>query len=136
MKNKDLRQFILGPFIVVILHIIAVFAGWYEMFWWFDIPMHLVGGLAITFSAAVAIQEFKNRGKLSITWKPLNILLLLGLASLAAFAWEIMEFALDIFFHTDHQPSVLDTMKDICMGLIGGAIVAIVTTFKKLNKKI
>lgn len=129
MNNRTLYKIIAGPFLVIILHIIATLTGWYEMFWWFDIPMHFFGGLAVAFSSSFMLNDFKARGKFKANWKPLNILILIGFAAIAAIAWEIMEFSFDLYFHTHLQPDLLDTMKDLSMGLIGGGLAAIITVY-------
>lgn len=129
MNNKTLLQIALWPFGVLILHIIAMMVGWYEMFWWFDIPLHLLGGAAVVATGSTVMKEFAAEGKISINWKPLNILILLGFAALATVCWEFMEYAFDLFFQTELQPGLIDTIKDICMGLIGGGVIAIISTY-------
>lgn len=131
MNKETIYKLAIAPFAVLALHIIAMLVGWYEMFWWFDIPMHLLGGVAVTYSAFIVLNYFKKQNILSIKWRPLDILILLGLAALAATTWELMEFTFDIYFDTGLQGSLLDTVKDLCMGLIGGGLVAIVTTYTK-----
>ena len=133
MNKQTIYKLALPPFAVLIIHIVAMLVGWYEKFWWFDIPMHLIGGVAITYSAFVVLDYFKKQNILSIKWMPLDILILLGLAALAATTWELMEFTFDLYFNTGLQASLLDTVKDLCIGLIGGGIVAITSTL--INKK-
>ena len=131
MNKKTLLQIAIGPIIVIGLHSVGTLAGWSEMWWWFDIPMHFLGGVAIAISIAAILHEFETKKKFNIAWKPLEILTLLAFVALAAVLWEMMEFAFDIFFHTDMQPSLLDTIKDMCMGIIGGGLSAIVLAFRR-----
>lgn len=130
MRNQALSKIAFGPLAVLALHIIASLAGWYELFWWLDIPVHFLGGVAITFSMIIVLKDFQTQGKFNSSWTPLTILILLAFAALAAVGWELFEFACDAYLHTHTQTSVLDSIKDICMGLMGGGLVAILTSLK------
>ncbi len=117
---------------VLIAHICATIFGWYETYWWFDIPMHFLGGVAAAISAQFLLDDYADRKLFQSFSKPLNILILIAFATLAAVAWECMEFALDIYTHgPNFQHDLVDTMKDLCMGLIGGGLAAIAITFKR-----
>lgn len=131
MNKKTLLQIALGPIIVIGLHSLGTIAGWYEMWWWFDIPMHFLGGVAIAISIHGILSAFEANKQFKISWKPLKFLTLLAFVALAAVFWELFEFCLDIYFQTDMQPGVIDTIKDICMGLIGGGLSGLVITLRK-----
>ncbi|HEX3099697.1 MAG TPA: hypothetical protein VHQ41_01855 [Patescibacteria group bacterium] len=130
MDKKTLLKIAAPPLFVLAFHILASIAGWYENFWWFDIPLHLMGGFAVVLSASIMLNDFKAHGKFNVAWKPLNILILIGFGAMAAIAWEILEFTLDIYFHTNLQASLVDTMKDMAMGIIGGGVSAILVSIK------
>jgi len=134
MNKQTIYKIVIGPFAVAIFHIIATVVGWYEMFWWFDIPMHFLGGVVTAYSSYAMLRYFESKGQYKVTWKPLHILLLLGLVSMTAVSWEFMEYAFDLFFQTHMQAGIMDTLKDICMGLIGGGLVALVTTYLPSKK--
>ena len=129
MLNNPLVKIAISPFAVLILHIIATFAGWYEMFWWFDIPMHFLGGVAAAISSFYLLHDFSKRNMLSMQSAPLKILTLLAFTSLAAVSWEFFEFSLDRYVDTAMQPGILDTIKDLAVGLSGGGLVALITSF-------
>jgi hypothetical protein len=131
MHFKTLLKIAVPPLIVLLFHVIGTILGWYEIHWWMDIPAHFLGGFAIVWSFSEVLNYFKSTKQYSVTWKPLHIFLLLGVAGLAAATWELMEFAFDVYFHTTTQPGLLDTIKDICMGLSGGGLAAIITSYKK-----
>lgn len=133
MNSKTIFKIFIGPFVIVLLHILGTVMGWYESFWWMDIPAHFFGGLTIVWSFHIVLNYFKSQGQYSVSWKPLQIFILLGIVGLAAASWELMEFALDNFLHTTTQLSVLDTIKDMAMGISGGGLAAIITTFSSKN---
>lgn len=97
-----------------------VFCGVYERYNWPDIPMHILGGVFITYSFSLTITYLQERKILS----ELNILsrsvFLFGLTSSAVVIWEFGEFTLDFFFDTAAQLSLEDTMLDMFLGLVGG----------------
>lgn len=124
--NNYLLKISTAPLAVLILHIFATVTGLYEQFWWFDIPMHFLGGAAIALAAHFILNHFQSQGVYTNRSIILRCLLLVGLVAVAAIAWENLEFLLDVYGQTTMQPSLLDTMKDMAMGLIGGSIVALI----------
>jgi hypothetical protein len=129
--SNQLVKIAWAPFIVLIIHILATLFGWYEANWWFDIPLHFLGGMAISLSAYYLLEEFSNRQKFHNEFWGLRILLLVAITAMAAVAWEFMEFTFDNLAQTHFQPSLVDTIKDLAIGLNGGGLVAILTLFKR-----
>ena len=130
MKNP-LFKLAWAPAIVLLLHIVATLAGWYVSFWWFDIPLHFLGGMAITLSAYYLLEYFESINKFQVTFSPLYLLLLLAFAALAALCWELMEYAFDTLADTNLQPGMTDTIKDLTVGLIGGSLTALLAVYPK-----
>ncbi len=131
MNYNSLLKIAAGPFAVLALHIIATVTGLYQTFWWFDIPMHFLGGFFIAACAAYMLDHFQSTDQYRTTWKPLHLFLLLGLTALAAVTWEMMEFSFDEFFGSEMQPGLVDTIKDLSMGMIGGGLAAIIASFRR-----
>ncbi len=48
--------------------------------------------------------------------------MILGLTCLAAVVWEFTEFLVEQWFGIHTQPSLADTLLDLLMGLLGGAV--------------
>jgi len=107
------------PLIVLIVHAIATYTGLYFTYTWFDSPMHLAGGAAIGISAFYFLKYYIPD---LTAW--ILVILIISLAGLAAVGWEFFEFALDYKFHSQHQPGLIDTMKDLYFGLVGASISA------------
>lgn len=124
-----LHRIAIAPLIVLVLHILVTILGWYEQFYWLDTPMHFLGGVSIGISSYyfVTFAELKTK----FHPKLFLFVVILALTALAAVAWEVLEYNLDLAFHTVMQPSVRDTMKDLAFGLVGGAISAIIMIIKK-----
>ncbi len=119
MIKKLVRIFAL-PFGLFCFQLVLIAVGVYERYDWPDIPMHVLGGVFITYSFSLAVTYFQERKILS----ELNVLsrsvFLFGLTSAAAVIWEFGEFTLDFFFDTVAQASLEDTMLDMFLGLVGG----------------
>ncbi len=120
--NRYLIRIVWAPGLVVVFHIVATLAGWYRANWWFDMPLHFLGGVAIAFSAYQVLEYFSQLGKYKNEFKPLQILVLLAFTGLAAVGWEFMEYMFDTYAQTHLQSGLLDTIKDLSIGLIGGAL--------------
>lgn len=134
MLNSSLIKIGIAPFAVLILHIFADLAGLYQTFWWMDIPLHFLGGVAITIGSYYLLQDFGNRKQFIMQSTPLKILTLMAFTALAAVSWEFLEFSLDRYIDTTLQASILDTMKDLAMGLSGGGLTALLMTLHPKKK--
>lgn len=86
-----------------------------------DVPMHLLGGLAIAYFFHGCVAYGDRLGLVRIGSRRAEMIMVFGLVAAATVAWELAEFLADIFFHLGAQPSVRNTMKDQFMGLVGGA---------------
>lgn len=121
-----------APSIVLILHILATVFGWYDQILWLDTPMHFLGGIAIAISSYYFLDFVDLRT--SFHERLFRFLFIIALTGLCAVAWEILEFLFDRFFQTHMQPGMLDTMKDLAFGILGGSVGAFVMLFKKTPK--
>ena len=129
-SQNSLIKIAVTPAIVLVIHILATVLGFYETFWWFDIPLHFMGGIAVAISAYYLLEDFGNRQKFHNQFIPLQILILIAFTALAAVLWEFMEFTFDIAFHTHMQQGLLDTIKDMAVGISSGGLTTILLTLK------
>ncbi len=87
----------------------------------FDVFMHVLGGFAIAYMFVVMIDAYKMSW-----WKQIpslwRIIFIAGFVMLFGVAWEWYEFLSDIFYHTNHQPSLTDTVYDLLFDLTGALI--------------
>ena len=97
----------------------------YLSFPFIDIPLHLVGGFAIAyfFSGVLTIgAETKVAGPVSGV---MRVILLISLTCVAGVLWEFAELGLDRDPRTPLQLGLQDTLGDILLGMVGGALYAI-----------
>lgn len=119
----SLRRAAWAPVLVFSIHIVALWAfDLYRHFPDFDIPMHFIGGVAIAHFFGMS---YRTAASLKLLGEPSTAVfppMILGLTSLAAVVWEFAEFIADRQFGTHSQPGLADTLLDLLMGLLGGAV--------------
>jgi len=90
--------------LLLAVHLYALANFWYWHYRWFDIPMHILGGIAI---GSLLLSFGTNRRT--------SIYFLCMLAIVVC--WEIFEY---VFGISTHQPHYwVDTFKDMADGLLG-----------------
>lgn len=105
---------------ILFLNTIASFFYWYSTIWWFDIPMHFLGGFFIALFSfwlfSTYLIEFFNQK--SIT----NIVLsVLGIVFIVGLGWEVYEIMID--YMTGALGYVyLDGISDLFNDMAGGCI--------------
>lgn len=114
-----------APVLVLVAHVVLD-AGFdvYTARPWLDGPMHVCGGLAIAYVIATALtarDRESPHGRLPGVLE--HVLIVTGTAT-AAILWEFAEFGVDRVFGTNLQVSLANTMKDLAMGVLGGALVS------------
>ncbi|RMD61904.1 hypothetical protein D6833_07570 [Candidatus Parcubacteria bacterium] len=109
---------------IAVLNGVGVAFNWYRTIWWFDIPMHLLGGgwlvvlffyLRTTRFAHVALDSAPC----------LRFLSALGFVALVGVGWEFFEYGLE-FVLPSHLPAaarLADTFGDLLNDLLGGVAV-------------
>ncbi|MBC7816291.1 MAG: hypothetical protein IAG10_05305 [Planctomycetaceae bacterium] len=119
----SLRRAAWAPVLVFSIHIVAILSlDIYRLYPEFDIPMHFFGGVAIAHFFGMS---YRNAARLRLLGEPSAVVfppMILGLTSLAAVVWEFAEFIADQKFGMHTQPGLADTLLDLLMGLLGGAI--------------
>jgi len=113
---KNMRLAILSLFILVImafLHILAIKFYLYWNFWWFDLVVHFLGGVAVgTFAYYLISKSFCGHVRSRI--------LVLVIALAVTLVWEIFEFKTGITFVSSNY--AMDTVSDILSGLLGASM--------------
>jgi hypothetical protein len=105
--------FLIAFSVLAVIHNIAMQLFLYWHIWWFDIPVHTLGGIvvALGFFALRDLRIFPN------AWlKPVPVLaLVLGVALL----WELFELVAGIPNAGDYA---IDTSIDVTVGVLGGFV--------------
>jgi hypothetical protein len=114
--------------VVLFFHALGLIFHLYDLWLWYDVPLHLGGGFAMSALGLAIWQEgisdVRFKGLLSRHldfW--LVPLFVIGFVALISVLWEMHEFLLDVFYATViRQPGVQDTMSDFFNDLAGGLI--------------
>jgi hypothetical protein len=111
------------PLGVFLTHVVAarIFNA-YESFPLLDVPMHLVGGIAIAYFIRESLLIFCKARLLGPIDAVVELILVFSLVCTAAVFWEFAEFAADRIINTHSQRGLEDTLADMLMGIIGGAL--------------
>jgi hypothetical protein len=121
-----------APFLVFVAHMILWHGvGAYEAFPPLDAPMHLVGGLAIAFLLWTAYTIGARSGTLGRPNSTAIAALTLTSTAACAVFWEFAEFLSDKYLGTNTQKGLEDTLLDLLLGLVGGAIFVAAAWFRQ-----
>jgi hypothetical protein len=111
---------------LAIVHTLAIRFFLYWKYTWFDIPMHILGGICI--ALGISILPFF---KIQLSPRYTTIILYIIVALVVGILWEIFEFTFGISVYD--ETFVADTISDLFMDVVGGAIgYSIVQSVKKL----
>ncbi len=100
--------------------------GWYVQIWWYDIFMHILGGVATGFFVCICLNIlFPN--------KKINYLQVIFLTLVFGLIWEGIELYYDITGHPLGTVEYnIDTIADLINDMIGGTIARFI--YGKLKK--
>ncbi|HEY4511413.1 MAG TPA: hypothetical protein VJH55_01085 [Candidatus Paceibacterota bacterium] len=120
--RKTLPPFIAALVVLIaVLHYAAIVFYLYWAYWWFDIMMHVLGGMAV----GLLLYWFLYRSAIvSIPRLPSWGVVLVG-TIVVGVGWEIFEYVIHLTY-TNKESYVFDTSVDLLMDVVGayGAYVA------------
>lgn len=129
-KKKTTTQIVLrgiAPSVVVyILGLLITHAGpinYFLLYFWLSPFMHLLGGFAMGIGLYTVYRDLRTRLKLAIKPRWLFGLLFLSTIAFVTVLWEAYELYIHVVFLADVQPNVADTVADMLLGILGGAMV-------------
>ncbi len=100
------------------LGIVNYLATEFYLYWkymWFDIPMHVLGGVCVALGIFI-LPVFRIR----IPQRYMRLLPVLGVVSIVGILWELFEMGLGL--PAFEEQYAVDTCIDLVMDLIGGCI--------------
>lgn len=120
------------PFLFIIfvlaLHMLGVFVL-YDIWHWYDIPMHFVGGVAMGLLGLSLWDKYMKNVTFTVKhpWSKriFFTFCLIGFTAIVGVAWEWYEFAFDVLVLPAlpgwqvSQPGIADTMADLFLDLSG-----------------
>jgi hypothetical protein len=126
MNLTRIALLFLPPFLVFALHVVLSIG--FQAYVWMpslDIPMHVLGGVAIAYTFVGLLELAERSSLLSIEHWSIRWLLVVCLVTTAATVWEFAEFSADRLFRTGSQMGLADTLFDLLLGMLGGAAYAL-----------
>ncbi len=120
------------PMLVVFIYdnLVNVPLGFYE-WWWFDIFMHMFGGLVTAWSA----HRFFKSEKISVKPNWLYGWLVIGTTAVVGIAWEVYEFYFQKITGFITQPSIADTVADLVNDCVGALFFVIIIVCLKVSNR-
>ena len=125
------REAAWAPFSVFVVYMIAKAFDAYLLYPSLDIPTHFLGGVAIAYFYRSAIANSQKLvGSIPL---PIQFLLVLTCTGTTTILWEFFEYSSDFFFQTSMILGLEDTLKDMFLGLLGGLILLLLTSKKRVS---
>ncbi|MGI9118480.1 MAG: hypothetical protein ACR2IQ_02940 [Minisyncoccia bacterium] len=109
----------------------AYFFYWYSTIWFFDMPMHFIGGyficIALMYVTGYRLHATGYKGEDKDVIKKNNhkyfYLKLILLTFIIGLLWEVYEYVVDLYFG-NHLVVLIDSFSDLCFDT-AGAITAL-----------
>jgi len=134
---KIIFGFFIFPIFIFILYIFLLFfSNIYEVFPWFDIPLHFIGGFAVGHSYFLILNFLQKKNYLK-TNSIVRIIFILSLVSLTALFWEFFQYFAEYLTGLGLQGDLDDTILDLIMGVFGGLLAAVsfeIALYKAISK--
>jgi hypothetical protein len=125
--SKTLRKAVWAPILVFVFYVVAAKAfDAYLIAPYLDIPTHFFGGAAIAYLFVAAIEY--GRAVVGSIPTLIRSSLAVGLTTVVAVVWELLEYGSDLLFNTEMNLGVRDTLSDLFFGLCG-AVAMVSFTF-------
>jgi len=113
--RKIIGILLLSSILLAAGHYLLITQGWYYLYPFLDMPMHLLGGFV---GALAAYATIVTVGGVSISAEKSLLWVILAVLAIAI-GWEVFEYMWSV---TNDAGISSDTMSDILFGLIGGLV--------------
>lgn len=117
MKSRKQILSLLASSIIFlcIINLVAMKGLWYYLFWYFDMPMHFLGGMAVLF---LLVYVFYNQIS---TQRNLPIIKLLIGVLIIGIGWEVFEYVF-LNWYAGQPFIILDVVSDLFFDTAGGIL--------------
>lgn len=105
---------------LLVVNALAVVFYWYDAIWWFDMPMHTVGGVLVVFVGAAFL--FSRIKRLPVGELFITLALFVFIVGLA---WEYYEYVVQFYIKSVHLADIADSISDLICDMVGGSIGAL-----------
>ena len=127
---KIIIWFFIFTVFVLFIHFFLSFFNVYEIFPWFDMPIHFLGGIAVSITYFLTLKYLQRENYLRFD-NLARIIFVFALVSLTAVFWEFFEFSLTYLTGLGFQGGLDDTMLDLFLGMLGGLLAVIFLEIRK-----
>ena len=117
---RILSFFIFPAFVFFLSLFLSSAFNLYNVLWWFDIPMHFLGGVSVGYMSVLFLRFWKEEGLLVVRNKIILVLVVVCAVSFIAVLWEFWEYFVVNYFNLDWNLGYKDTLFDLLMGMLGG----------------
>ncbi len=122
-KKILITTLVLAVFILI-LNNIATHKSWYFFIWWFDMPMHALGGLFVSFLATSLFVSKRFSSKIyregQFFFSVIVSVFVIGIL------WEVFELSIEKLVQFAELVSFKDSVSDMFFDLAGGMIGALI----------
>lgn len=97
--------------------------SFYDRVWWWDLALHFAAGFGLAYLGYVVVYAILKQTSLRAA-PVLYTVFIFSLVTTFLMAWELFEFSVDLLGLSENpmQPSLLDTMVDMIVGMLAAAI--------------
>jgi hypothetical protein len=115
MQNPLFYFFGLSLILLACFHAVALTFSLYYIYLWLDMPMHVLGGvtIALGYQSSYVFKKYT-------AYFPHTFLATVAAALIIGGGWELYEYVVGLM--TGGIFSATDTLKDIVMDCVGGAV--------------
>lgn len=131
MHKKLLLSACLLVLFIWLVNTSANYFYWYSAMWWFDIPMHIMGGMFLgLFGGALFFKKLRDLSNKEALVTILLFVLIIGLG------WEVFEYIVQTIIKGQQLANIPDSIKDMVMDLLGGLLTSffVLRSIKRYNK--
>lgn len=116
IRKKILHRLCVAIVALSVINLMASFLHWYDLVWWFDMPMHFLGGMAVFYLSALLwlpARKWVSNGR--FLYEGVITALLFGVL------WEALELYLHITYGSPYFV-LMDAISDVCFDLAGALL--------------
>jgi hypothetical protein len=119
MQKYIQKNLIHSIFIVFVANTLALFFHWYRLLWWFDMPMHFMGGFFCVWLVIYIYNKFfNNKGNSGFTLEKSLIKNVLIWTFIIGLGWEWFEWGTDLYTGAMSM-HMLDSYSDLFFDMAG-----------------
>ena len=119
LKKETFLKLAVVLYVIATFNFLADYFHLYYILWWFDMPMHFLGGFWVG-GMAIWFYLFNTRvnNKLTAFNRAKKLIFYLAAVMAVSLIWELFEFSLDTFV-VSRTNDIIDTLSDLFMDALG-----------------